>query len=372
MFDGDRSTQESLADQVIVDINSGVDGDTFNTGSDRFNSEWKVAFYQMAALGLSQMVLQHPELKARYRVPIETCLEQLLTPETLAFGKAAWGKDAIADLKSNHGHAYIGYTNLALSLNRQIFPDSRFNTVNDQITAALARRLAKAPHGILETYPFEAYPPDQSAVIGSIALYNRVTKANYQAVLDRALDAFKSKFIDPESGMVVQAVSATSGKPQDQPRASGTTLSVYFLSFADPALAKTLHQTISTQQQTHVFGLTGILEYPPGQSGKGDVDSGPLLMGASPSASVFAIGGAKRFGDHQLFTALYRSLDVFGSFSDNPNSIAFQLGGPLGKAILLAMCSGPQNLDGAIHSELAHMTGVVHEQPNFRLTLPLK
>jgi hypothetical protein len=98
-----------------------------------------------------------------------------------------------------------------------------------------------------------------------------------------------------------------------------------------------LFKAIATTQRSNVAGFTGIREYPPGQEGVGDVDSGPLIMGLSPTASVFALSGARLTRNLDLFQALYRSLDVFGSFSDNKNSIASQIGGPLGKALLLAM-----------------------------------
>jgi hypothetical protein len=338
MFMGDLSTQKALAGRIIADVKKGIDPSVFQTGSDRYNSEWTVAMYQMTALGLSQIALNHPEVRAEYLPVIEICLDQLLAPKTLAFGADAWGKDAIADLDSDHGHAYMGYTNLALSMYRRLKPDNRFASLNDQLTDALARRLAKAPHGIINTYPGEAYPPDLSAVIGSIALHGEATGSlKHQVVLQKALQTFRQQFVDPSSGLVIQAIDAKSGRVVDKPRASGSTLSVYFLSFADPNLAKTLFQAIQAKQQTTVMGLKAIREYPPGQAGSGDVDSGPLIMGASPTASVFAISGARIFGDRSLFIALYRSMDLFGGFSDNKDGIAFQIGGPLGKAILLAM-----------------------------------
>jgi hypothetical protein len=338
VFVGDLPAQKAIASQVIADIRQGIDASAFQTGSDRFNSEWTVATYQMTALGLSQMALAHPEVREEYIPVIETCLDQLLAKKTLAFGAEAWGKDAISDLESNNGHAYMGYTNLALSMYRQLKPNHRFSAVNDQLTDALARRLAQAPHGIIDTYPSEAYPPDLSAVIGSIALHDRATgSVKHQATLKKVLQTFQKEFVDPSSGLVFQSVDAKSGHVLDKPRASGSTLSAYFLSFADPELAKTLFQAIQSKQQITVMGVKAIREYPPGTEGTGDVDSGPLILGASPTASVFAISGARIFGDRPLFTGLYRSMDLFGSFSDNKNGIAFQIGGPLGKAILLAM-----------------------------------
>jgi hypothetical protein len=338
MFMGDLATQKVLASRVIADIKKGIDPAIFQTGSDRYNSEWTVAMYQMTALGLSQMALQHPEVRDEYLPTIETCLDQLLSPKMLAFGADAWGKDAIADLNSDNGHAYMGYTNLALSMYRKVRPDNRFAALNNQLTDALIRRLARAPHGIIDTYPGEAYPPDLSAVIGSIALHGKAAGSQkHQAVLQKVLQTFRKQFVDPSSGLVIQAIDANSGRVVDKPRASGSTLSVYFLSFADLELAKTLYQAIQAKQQTTVMGLKAIREYPPGQTGSGDVDSGPLIVDASPTASVFAISGARIFDDRLLFTDLYRSIDLFGGFSDNKDGIAFQIGGPLGKAILLAM-----------------------------------
>ncbi len=338
VFAGDLSTQKVLANQVIADIQKGIDAPAFQTGSDRFNSEWTVATYQMIALGLSQMVLAHPELREEYSPIIEICLERLLAPKTLAFGAEAWGQDALSDLSSNHGHAYMGYTNLALSMYRQLEPNNRFARLNDQITDALARRLAQAPHGMIDTYPGEAYPPDMSAVIGSIALHDRATHSvEHRIVLQKVLQIFRKQFVDPSSGLVFQSMDAKSGRIVDNPRASGTTLSAYFLSFADAELAKTLFQAIQSKQQITIMGLKGVREYPTGQEGRGDVDSGPLILGASPTASVFAMSGARIFGDRPLFASLYRSMDLFGSFSDHKDGIAFQIGGPLGKAILLAM-----------------------------------
>jgi hypothetical protein len=297
-----------------------------------------VATYQMTALGLSQMALAHPEVREEYIPVVETCLDHLLDEKTLAFGAQAWGKDAINDLASNNGHAYMGYTNLALSKFRQLKPDNRFASLNDRLTDALARRLAQAPHGIIDTYPSEAYPPDLSAVIGSIALHDSATgSVKHQATFKEVLQTFRTKFVDPSSGLVFQSVDSKSGNVLDKPRASGSTLSAYFLSFADAELAKKLFQAIQAKQQMTVMGVKAIREYPPGQEGKGDVDSGPLILGASPTASVFAMSGARIVGHRPLFTALYRSMDLFGSFSDNKNGLAFQIGGPLGKAILLAM-----------------------------------
>ena len=337
IFAGDLTAQKALANQAIAAVQQNIDPATFKTGSDRYNAEWTIATYQMTALGLSQMAIAHPEVKAEYSPIIEKCLENLLKPETVAFATEAWGENGLSVFSSNKGHAYLGYTNLALSMYRRVNPNNRFARINDQLTEAFSRRLAQASHGMIETYPHETYPPDVAAVIGSIGLHDRATGEDHRKVLTKSLQAFREQLIDPKSGMLYQSADAHSGTIHDKGRASGTTISVYFLSFADPELSGRLFKAIATTQRSNVAGFTGIREYPLGQDGLGDVDSGPLIMGLSPTASVFALSGARLTGNQDLFQALYRSLDVFGSFSDNKNSVASQLGGPLGKALLLAM-----------------------------------
>jgi hypothetical protein len=343
IFAGDLTAQKSLANQAIAAVQQNIDPAVFKTGSDRYNAEWTIATYQMTALGLSQMAIAHPELKAEYSSIIEKCLDNLLRPETIAFATEVWGENGLLEFSSNKGHAYLGYTNLALSMYRRANPKNRFARINDRLTEAFSRRLEQAPHGTIETYPNETYPPDVAAAIGSIGLYDRATGADHRKVLAKSLQAFRNRLIDPKSGMLHQATDSRTGTIQDKGRASGTTISVYFLSFADPKLSGKLFQAIATTQRSNVAGFTGIREYPPGQDGLGDVDSGPLIMGLSPTASVFALSGARLTGNLDLFQALYRSLDVFGSFSDNKNSIASQIGGPLGKALLLAMVTAPSH-----------------------------
>ena len=63
---------------------------------------------------------------------------------------------------------------------------------------------------------------------------------------------------------------------------------------------------------TGTLGFVGIREYPAGTDGPGDVDSGPLVMGVSASASVVSAGAALGHGDEALAAALLHEVDVFG------------------------------------------------------------
>jgi hypothetical protein len=85
---------------------------------------------------------------------------------------------------------------------RLIEPNNRFASVNDRLTQALIRRLEAAPHGLIETYPQEAYPPDNAAVLASIALFDRATGQNHQPLLSKTTQQFQQRYRDSKTGLV--------------------------------------------------------------------------------------------------------------------------------------------------------------------------
>ena len=79
-------------------------------------------------------------------------------------------------------------------------------------------------------------------------------------------------------------------------------------------------------------------EYPAGSAGgRGDIDSGPLIFGISPSGTGFSIAGSRVFGDRELFVRLTRTANLIGTPVSRGDRRLFVTGGPLGNAIMLAM-----------------------------------
>lgn len=343
LFDGDAEAQGALAREVAAYVASDGAAKALHTGSSRFDGEWTLVTYQMAALGLGQIALAHPELRAAHLPSIEASVARLLEPDATAFGAEAWGERGLDHPESDRGHAYLGYVNLALGMLRLLDPTTRLAPDHDRLTDALARRIAASPTGLIETYPGESYPADVSAVLGSIGLYDRATSSDHRALLDRAALALRARFVDAGSGLFTQAADATTGRPLSEPRASGTAISVYFLSFASPsggaaaALSSDLFEALRRSQRAAFVGFGGVAEYPPGVGGSGDIDSGPVLLGVSISATGFALAGARMYGDRPLFTELYRTARLFGVPVDRGEGRRFMSGGALGNAILLAM-----------------------------------
>jgi len=343
-YDGDETLGLQLADEVLA-FEASDDAARAAPTSNRFAGEWALVTHQMTALGLAQLCLAHPELRERLAPEITRAALKSFRPEMRAFGTRAWGgEDAMASLGSAHGHAYAAYPALAVGMARLLdpaFPPSMAKQ-HDALIAAYERRLLASPTGLIETYPGEAYPTDTAAVAGAIAVHGRATGVDHSRVLAQWAGLVAKVQIDRASGLVVQRMGAFDGRAHDAPRGSGTALGAYFAGFADRHVAAQLAQGVFSSEAAF-FGFGAIREYAPGHSGPGDVDSGPVLLGVSVSATGFALAVARASGRRESFERLYRTTELFGAPVVSAGRMRFLSGGPIGNALLLALLtSGPE------------------------------
>jgi hypothetical protein len=195
---------------------------------------------------------------------------------------------------------------------------------------------------LLESYPGEVYPVDNCFVVGSIGLHQTVTGADHHAVLAQWSARTRERYLDAETGLLIQAVDAFNGRPIADARGSGTVLGLFALHYADPGLAHDLYLAMKRHLASSLFRFGGVREYPFGQSGSGDIDSGPIVFGFGLSPTGFAIAGARRYDDRKFFTRLFATAHLCGAPVGWGGRREYVSGGPLGNAILFAMLTTPR------------------------------
>jgi hypothetical protein len=344
-FHGDPEIQHQLATELVAFERS--DEAHRASGDNRFAGEWALVTHQMVALGLAQLCLAHPTWNPELAPVVTTAAASSFRLEMRDFGTRAWkGEDAMASLESDHGHAYLAYAALALGMARLVDPafPPELARPHDALIAAYERRLLASTTGLIETYPGEAYPTDVAAVAAAIAVHGRATQVSHERVLRQWAAQVRAVQIDPASGLVIQRMDARTGAAHDAPRASGTGLAAYFAGFADRGVAELLAAGVLRHEATR-FGFGAIREYPDSYPGarRGDIDSGPVVLGVSVSATGFALAPARAFGHEDAFVRLYRTTDLFGLPIADGDRRRFAVGGPIGNALLLAfLTSGPE------------------------------
>jgi hypothetical protein len=325
---------------------AGLEAEDYGTGVALFDAEWLFGTQMMTAVGLGQLILQHPGEREESLPKMEQALHAMLSEEGLAFDKKKYKGVSIEQrLDENKGSAaLLGYGGLALATHRAVAPESELVDTEQVWAKAIARRLMTGR--LIETYPDEIYPVDNAALIGALALHDQVTGEDHSAAIKAGVDAIK-RAIDPKTGLLVQAMRKN-GKPLDTPRGSGTFLASWFLLRADPALARALFDAGRQALEGRVLGLYAMREHPAEHADRGgDIDSGPLLMGYSVSATGFAMGAAAGLGEEEIVEDILRTVRLGGPLAVSvvPGLKAPSGGGAtgshLGDAILLAMVTTP-------------------------------
>lgn len=326
-------------------LDRGVATADFHTGAALFDQEWLYGTYMMAAMGFGEHALAHPEDRAEDLRRMEMAIDRLLAPEGRTFDAASWGADPITSLGEDRGHAaWLGYTGLALGLHRVLVPDSRYTDLQERVVDAIERRVAAAPGHLVETYPGQWFPVDNAAMIGALGLHTRATGARHPMV-DAWVASARARWV--QEGLLVQRVHE--GVPVDAPRGSGTFLAAWFLHHADPAFAESLYVAGRDHLGGALFGVRAMREYLPGVNGRGDIDSGPIVMGFGVSASGFAIGAALQNGDEETARALAQTARTMAGVIlsmdpslQGPSNTGSASGSHIGDAILFAMtAAGP-------------------------------
>jgi hypothetical protein len=117
----------------------------------------------------------------------------------------------------------------------------------------------------------------------------------------------RERWTDPNSGLLRFA-------PHQPARGSGAAWNAFYLPFIDESFAADQSaRTWATFGDTALFGtLHGIREWPRGVEATGDVDSGPLVFGVSPSATGFMLGAARLAGDEARVSGLLTTAELVG------------------------------------------------------------
>ena len=271
---------------------------------DQFAGEWSLVTLSMTALGAANVGFEYSSTVPADLELVDRCAEIARRPSVRAFDAKRWGDDPIDAMSGTSSHlGYLGHLALILEANRLLGGrDADLAALEPKVIAALADKLRAAPDALLPTYPNETYVADNSVALAAIALADVGRGAHasgdarhggpHAALIESTLATWRKTLLDAETGVFVFG-------PGDRrkARASGAALTAMMLAYVDEPLALGQGKALFAHFDTHVLGLFDALCENVGCSGAGDVDSGPLVFGASPSATGFALALAKRSRD---------------------------------------------------------------------------
>lgn len=253
-----------------------------------FDGEWRLGVLSTSSIAATNLAMRDPSRRAENARLVSQWARLLASDEVRAYDTKQWGADALETLARSEAHAgYLGHVLLAMDA-ACLLGGERDEQLHRAIVDSLARRIATAPEGLIETYPGEIYVPDNVVVMAGIMQFDVCEgRAEHAAVYERWERLMRARWIDEDNGLLVFA-------PGQPARGSGAAWNSFFLPLVNEQFAAE-----QSPRMWRTFGdsalagwLGGIDEAKPGDLRGGDVDSGPLILGVSPSATGFALADA--------------------------------------------------------------------------------
>lgn len=200
---------------------------------------------------------------------------------------------------------------------------------------ALGAAFDAAPSPFLPAYPGQAWPVDSTVAVASLRLHDALLPARFDGTVRRWLDGVRQR-LDPATGLLPHRVEPASGVPTAVARGTSQSVIHRFLPEIDPAFAREQYLLFRDRFVVSPLGLgPAVREYPVGTDGPSDVDSGPLLLGVSLSATVVTLGAAQVHQDAPLAGALANYGEFAGLPVDTLQTRRYALGLlPVGDAFL--------------------------------------
>ncbi|MEU4832821.1 hypothetical protein [Streptosporangium sp. NPDC023615] len=258
-------------------------------------------------------------------------LERLESPS----GRAPFSPDLVPP----YGVFHRGWTNWLRGGVLSLQPAGRRDPAESRRfaddSAALAEAFDASASPYLAAYPGQAWPVDSTVAMASLRLHDTLLPPRFAGTAERWLAGVRGR-LDPRTGLIPHRVDPGTGEPAEVARGTSQSIVHRFLPDIDPAFAAEQYLRFRDRYVTFPLGLgPAVREYPEGMDGPADVDSGPLPLGVSLSATAVTLGAAQVHGDAPLAGALAGYGELAGLPVDTPWTKRYAFGLlPVGDAFL--------------------------------------
>jgi len=181
------------------------------------------------------------------------------------------------------GAFYTGWSNLVLGRKLLLQPpavrDSADVALFQSRCAGIARFIRENETPFATSYAGAAWPADMVVCVASLTMHDRMFEPQYEKTVATWIAKVRQR-LDTATGLIPHATNAATGYAVEGARGgSSQSLILCFLPEIDSVFA---HEQFARYKELFLdyrLGLPGIREYPKGNTGLGDVDSGPVIWG---------------------------------------------------------------------------------------------
>lgn len=248
-----------------------------------------------------------------------------------------WTKDPLEGLSPNNTQIwYLAHLGMVLFAYKFCGGNKEYESLHIAINRTMIEALEKSSIPYLETYPEEIYSADNSVMYASITLFDKLYSEDHDSLIQKWIHFSREKMLDKKTGIIKSYIIEQSG-PSFNSRGSWAGWMSFYLPIVNLDFAKDQYNKTRKHFFTRLLGFKVCREYPKGINAVGDVESGPVIFGASPSGTGFITGGAVYNKDIDNINGFLTTAEFIGtsiSFGGKKNYLLSPL---VGDAIMLAM-----------------------------------
>ncbi len=232
-------------------------------------------------------------------------------------------------LTPENGIYYVGWKNYLLSkilkLDTTFAEFVKYKNAFTDHCEIINEALKNSNSPYLQSYDNQSWPADMFVAMASIKNHDNIFKPKYENEINDWIKNVKNK-LDPITKMVPHKANSRTGETLEGARGSSISLIIRLLAEVDSGFAKDQYELYKTYFVSTTFGLPSISEYPKGQSGDGDIDSGPVILGVGFSGTIVSIGTFSILGDYDLAEKQYKTVNAFGFVNKTENEKKYVFG----------------------------------------------
>ncbi len=214
-----------------------------------------------------------------------------------------------------NGIYYAGWNNYLLSkilrLDTNFRGHETYLKQYQQQCDVLAGLLRETGKTYFESYYAQSWPADMFLAMASLANYSNIVDHRYEPILTEWIKKVKQT-VDPTFQLLPHKIDPKTESIVEGPRGCSIVLMLRMLAEIDPEYAQQQFDLFQKNFCEITLGLPSVREYPKGISGKGDVDSGPVIMGVGFAGTIVSIGTYNIFNCPELADQQYKTINAFG------------------------------------------------------------
>jgi hypothetical protein len=297
-------------------------------------------YFGHACLNLAEAA---PELRAELLPEVRWVLHALQQPRLSGFVKQHFSEpfpkgvspsSSLPTIEKSsvfvHGHfLYLAIRYLNIS------GDPRFTPAIHQVANVLSRDFNASPQGMLKSYSDMWWLTDNFAAHAGLVHYDRTFGTKLSLAKEKFIREIKVHYLSPKTGLFATYVDADKQQILQGPRGISVTYGLHYLKEFAPEFASEQYPLMRKHFYRSLLGLGAMAEFAPGENGREDIDSGPVVFGLGPSASGFGIGAAALMQDWRTVDELLRSLSVIGLPTVEGKELRYVSMPMVGQAVIL-------------------------------------